>query len=59
MTSAACTKKRLASRITAALATAAAIFGIVAFAFAGGGTSSDQADAPWACNRGGSVCYDY
>ncbi|MDX2938513.1 hypothetical protein [Streptomyces ipomoeae] len=52
------TKKRLAVRVTAALATAAAALGIVAFGFTGGSTGT-QADAPWACNRDGSVCYDY
>ncbi|EKX63309.1 hypothetical protein PV416_16050 [Streptomyces ipomoeae] len=52
------TKKRLAVRVTAALATAATALGIVAFGFTGGSTGT-QADAPWACNRDGSVCYDY
>lgn len=58
MTSTRFTKKRLAARVTAALAAAAAVFGVIAFTFAGG-SSSTQADAPWECNRDGSVCHDY
>ncbi|GCB49008.1 hypothetical protein [Streptomyces sp. NL15-2K] len=59
MTSAGSMKKRLAARITASLATAAAVFGIVAFTFAGGGASSNQADAPWDCDRYGQNCDQY
>lgn len=59
MTSARSTQKRLTTRITAGLAAAATVFGIVAFVFAGGGNTNAQADRPWACDRGGSVCHDF
>ncbi|MDX3638343.1 hypothetical protein [Streptomyces sp. MB09-02B] len=59
MTHARLAPRRLTARIAAGLAAAATVFGIAAFAFAGGGSTSDQADQPWACNRDGSVCYDY
>lgn len=59
MTSARLAPRRLTARIAAGLAAAATVFGIAAFAFAGGGSTSAQADAPWECNRDGSVCHGY
>jgi hypothetical protein len=51
--------RRLTARIAAGLAAAATVFGIAAFAFAGGSSTSVQADGPWECNRDRSVCHDY
>ncbi|WP_338897087.1 hypothetical protein WBG99_16790 [Streptomyces sp. TG1A-60] len=50
--------QRLAVRVGAAPATAAAALGCVAFTFTGG-ASGTQAAEPWACDRDGSVRHDY
>ncbi|MEH0580390.1 MULTISPECIES: hypothetical protein [Streptomyces] len=51
-------KKRLAVRVTAALATAAATFGIIAFGFTGGSANTQAAD-PGSLDCSHYKCHNY